>query len=183
MIVGKSGISLLAEYRKCTVISDVKQRTIVVSVVPTARRAKRQSNESIERVVRFATEKTLVRRNRFVAQIVGKARLEGDSIGQRKVEIQSDDSLVIVRPATENFTVSTTSSFVTQEETVPVVGGNEGIGKKLIIKYAFGYIVFGVGSEAETKRRAALPYISNFCLLYTSPSPRDATLSRMPSSA
>ena len=28
-----------------------------------------------------------------------------------------------------------------------------------------------------------LPYCANFCLLYTSPSPRDATLSRMPSSA
>ena len=26
-------------------------------------------------------------------------------------------------------------------------------------------------------------YVSNVCLLYTSPSPRDATLSRMPSSA
>ena len=26
-------------------------------------------------------------------------------------------------------------------------------------------------------------YLYNFCLLYTSPSPRDATLSRMPSSA
>ena len=28
-----------------------------------------------------------------------------------------------------------------------------------------------------------LPLLYNFCLLYTSPSPRDATLSRMPSSA
>ena len=41
----------------------------------------------------------------------------------------------------------------------------------------------------ERKREEALPSIvsklgeSNFCLLYTSPSPRDATLSRMPSSA
>ena len=32
-------------------------------------------------------------------------------------------------------------------------------------------------------RRSALISLSNFCLLYTSPSPRDATLSRMPSSA
>ena len=28
-----------------------------------------------------------------------------------------------------------------------------------------------------------LAFVSSFCLLYTSPSPRDATLSRMPSSA
>ena len=27
------------------------------------------------------------------------------------------------------------------------------------------------------------PYVNTLCLLYTSPSPRDATLSRMPSSA
>ena len=30
---------------------------------------------------------------------------------------------------------------------------------------------------------AKMPRAGNFCLLYTSPSPRDATLSRMPSSA
>ena len=35
-------------------------------------------------------------------------------------------------------------------------------------------------NENSWKIRKAL---SNFCLLYTSPSPRDATLSRMPSSA
>ena len=34
--------------------------------------------------------------------------------------------------------------------------------------------------DLETKAAATLP---GFCLLYTSPSPRDATLSRMPSSA
>ena len=35
-----------------------------------------------------------------------------------------------------------------------------------------------VGKEAETDRHMAM-----FCLLYTSPSPRDRTRSRMPSSA
>ena len=39
----------------------------------------------------------------------------------------------------------------------------------------------GSGANKETKL-AGFPYHS-FCLLYTSPSPRDATLSRMPSSA
>ena len=37
--------------------------------------------------------------------------------------------------------------------------------------------------EAETARSAAGYVPSHVCLLYTSPSPRDATLSRMPSSA
>ena len=37
------------------------------------------------------------------------------------------------------------------------------------------------GTQTEDERRAA--YRSEVCLLYTSPSPRDATLSRMPSSA
>ena len=36
---------------------------------------------------------------------------------------------------------------------------------------------------AEIKRRKTLYYNPYYCLLYTSPSPRDATLSRMPSSA
>jgi len=35
----------------------------------------------------------------------------------------------------------------------------------------------------ECKKDATLPRYDNSCLLYTSPSPRDATLSRMPSSA
>ena len=40
--------------------------------------------------------------------------------------------------------------------------------------------------KAQDQMTRARPYadkISNVCLLYTSPSPRDATLSRMPSSA
>ena len=39
---------------------------------------------------------------------------------------------------------------------------------------------FGAGGVEEAARRLELPFL---CLLYTSPSPRDATLSRMPSSA
>ena len=42
-----------------------------------------------------------------------------------------------------------------------------------------GKIVIGEGERDE----APMLYIGEDCLLYTSPSPRDATLSRMPSSA
>ena len=43
----------------------------------------------------------------------------------------------------------------------------------------------GADSNLEQNASFAISYLSQFisCLLYTSPSPRDATLSRMPSSA
>ena len=41
----------------------------------------------------------------------------------------------------------------------------------------------GITYTLDGKPRPAISWSSNFCLLYTSPSPRDATLSRMPSSA
>ena len=43
----------------------------------------------------------------------------------------------------------------------------------------------GTAVDAENVDIAAddIPALLKFCLLYTSPSPRDATLSRMPSSA
>ena len=44
------------------------------------------------------------------------------------------------------------------------------------------YEQFGAGLSLRAYEDRALGY-DNFCLLYTSPSPRDATLSRMPSSA
>ena len=43
------------------------------------------------------------------------------------------------------------------------------------------FAFFGEEEEAFQKLRAGFP--ADACLLYTSPSPRDATLSRMPSSA
>ena len=57
--------------------------------------------------------------------------------------------------------------------------------KRNIIYRRFGY-VFGDGltvSEGDKWKRQRKLMQPMFCLLYTSPSPRDATLSRMPSSA
>ena len=48
------------------------------------------------------------------------------------------------------------------------------------------YIVFKDGHEQEAKSKhiyALQAELRNICLLYTSPSPRDGLLSRMPSSA
>ena len=44
----------------------------------------------------------------------------------------------------------------------------------------YGVQLIGVGDEALVRKTAA---DNNICLLYTSPSPRDSTSSRMPSSA
>ena len=45
--------------------------------------------------------------------------------------------------------------------------------------------IMGAGSNRVNKYTLGMATqgLSNYCLLYTSPSPRDATLSRMPSSA
>ena len=65
------------------------------------------------------------------------------------------------------------------------------------IYHGFGYNVTGVGCLLycvvaipfvlrlckELNRHTTFWHTADFCLLYTSPSPRDATLSRMPSSA
>ena len=47
--------------------------------------------------------------------------------------------------------------------------------------YAYG--VAGTGKTFVALYKALKDVLNEYCLLYTSPSPRDATLSRMPSSA
>ena len=67
-----------------------------------------------------------------------------------------------------------------------ITGANGFIGSHLVEKFiAEGHEVFGL-----VRKTSDLSLIENMniqlrygCLLYTSPSPRDATLSRMPSSA
>ena len=54
----------------------------------------------------------------------------------------------------------------------------------LFLGIAFGYkIGLSIITVYLFEGILGLPVFSNSCLLYTSPSPRDATLSRMPSSA
>ena len=47
----------------------------------------------------------------------------------------------------------------------------------------FGFFANSDVAGKETRRAAGATPVILACLLYTSPSPRDATLSRMPSSA
>ena len=59
---------------------------------------------------------------------------------------------------------------------VPLVLAHQPVSQQNLLQLLFAFISFsGVAS--------AMYLVNDICLLYTSPSPRDATLSRMPSSA
>ena len=80
-------------------------------------------------------------------------------------------------------------------ENVMVVACAKGTGKNFQINHLFEIAVADLSSDAErgtalkdalaerSVTKSELIGVVNRCLLYTSPSPRDATLSRMPSSA
>ena len=69
---------------------------------------------------------------------------------------------------------------------IVVFSGPSGVGKSTIInllKSEFEFY-FSISHTTRPMREDEQNYTDYyFCLLYTSPSPRDATLSRMPSSA
>ena len=76
-----------------------------------------------------------------------------------------------------------------QGEAIACVG-ESGCGKSSLMKTILGLniptkgdVVFDETSLIATKGEALRQYRSKICLLYTSPSPRDRTRSRMPSSA
>ena len=69
-------------------------------------------------------------------------------------------------------------SFNLDGRTALVTGAGRGIGRTL----ALGLAEAGADIVALSRSAEELESITG-CLLYTSPSPRDATLSRMPSSA
>ena len=74
------------------------------------------------------------------------------------------------------------STKIKKGETVGIVG-ESGSGKSTLALAMMGYVKHGlytIGGECEFNSSNLL---NMNCLLYTSPSPRDATLSRMPSSA
>ena len=72
---------------------------------------------------------------------------------------------------------------------IVITGGTKGIGKAIAEKFAqegFNIAICARTKEDLKKLKKQLKKIypkGSICLLYTSPSPRDATLSRMPSSA
>ena len=69
------------------------------------------------------------------------------------------------------------------KKTIWITGGSTGIGKALAIKFANEGWNVAISARRENLLNEISDNHENICLLYTSPSPRDATLSRMPSSA
>ena len=73
---------------------------------------------------------------------------------------------------------------VTHYDMVIVGGGMVGISLALILaKQGEWNILLIESNSLDVPTDSALSYSSSFCLLYTSPSPRDGLLTRMPSSA
>ena len=80
-----------------------------------------------------------------------------------------------------------------EDRTVIVTGAGNGLGKAYAIELGnrgakvvvndLGGAVDGSGSGSTPADEVVNEIISNGCLLYTSPSPRDTRRSRMPSSA
>ena len=68
-----------------------------------------------------------------------------------------------------------------------VVVKEQGITDQQILQQQFGDVrpgkVIRITMDKPPRTRTPKPKVIRTCLLYTSPSPRDATLSRMPSSA
>ena len=77
-----------------------------------------------------------------------------------------------------------TNEFKTK--TAIVTGGSRGIGKEICLQFAKqgSNIIFNYARHHKQAKETQDEILKlGVCLLYTSPSPRDATLSRMPSSA
>ena len=94
-------------------------------------------------------------------------------------------STLPVALATMHNAIFTIGGFV-KGQTVLIQGASSGVGLMglQIAKHLGAQIVFGTSTKPEKfNKLKSLGADIVVCLLYTSPSPRDATLSRMPSSA
>ena len=93
--------------------------------------------------------------------------------------------------------MSVLNLFNLEGEVAVVTGAGKGIGRGIALSLAEAGADIALASRSEDqlnavaneikgigKRALVIPTdVTDTCLLYTSPSPRDATLSRMPSSA
>ena len=86
---------------------------------------------------------------------------------------------VIPGVSTEELDQRCHDFIVNEQNAIPANVGYSGY-KKTICSSVNQVICHGIPSEKKILKDGD---ILNICLLYTSPSPRDATLSRMPSSA
>ena len=76
--------------------------------------------------------------------------------------------------------VKTVSNFIEQNQLHSVVANDLSTVSIAVCSYV---IIYGIANIAVTLCLIVVSVLSHCCLLYTSPSPRDGLLSRMPSSA
>ena len=101
-------------------------------------------------------------------------------------EIEAGDELLRIQNCSLSFggvKALTDVSFDIAKGEVRAIIGPNGAGKSSMLNVINGFYHPQEGEVwyCGSKRRSLKPH--QICLLYTSPSPRDATLSRMPSSA
>ena len=115
--------------------------------------------------------------------VEGDARVTGVlSIGQGSLAINERDIYAVGVVTGSNFKTGTSNvhSAGVEAAGINVLGADTPIGTGATV-YNSGLVVGKSGAEFQGVVTASA--FSGDCLLYTSPSPRDATLSRMPSSA
>ena len=127
----------------------------------------------------------------FIPAVKGSVKIEVIKEGKVVKAHQTPNTLVLEAPKImlgniigPGLTGATTANFTNSDATRPTIsaGGTNGPSSKLSINYLrLGYVEgTDVVDSVSVSANDTLPI---GCLLYTSPSPRDATLSRMPSSA
>ena len=120
------------------------------------------------------TGNLVLRGGNFVvdAQTSGNARLITANATSKEVKLYNDDNQKLATTSTGiDVTGTVTAADLTLSDSVPQISLTDSDGTDQISK------IFRSGANLIIRSR------NNTCLLYTSPSPRDGLLSRMPSSA
>ena len=108
---------------------------------------------------------------------------EKDNEHQRQIEEQKRNFLMKEREVASQKANKMKVDQLTREIKPLIDEGNE-IARQLRqnVTFSFG-LASGSSSDSKSLNISNFDFNEKSCLLYTSPSPRDATLSRMPSSA
>ena len=119
----------------------------------------------------FGSDRQLLIRDTDDVQMAGQ-RCDGSGGGGGTIEVDPDDIVTIA---------SILDRWIEGQEVA--LSGDEVLQANVVSSDETGNFFRNIVIEDETGGIILLSERSDYCLLYTSPSPRDATLSRMPSSA
>ena len=103
-----------------------------------------------------------------------------------KADTSETDPIVCLTAVNQSFgdnqVIKGISFDVAKGEVICIIGPS-GSGKSTLLRCINGLIEIDSGSIKVKDMEVHAPQLDKLCLLYTSPSPRDGLLSRMPSSA